>query len=60
MSQTLLSLAGFQVILIGRFWVIAEVIDGSEYPSAVKEAAISSIEIAVETHDLTVVIDPGW
>ena len=25
MSQTLLSLAGFQVILIGRFWVIAEV-----------------------------------
>ena len=24
MSQTLLSLAGFQVILIGRFWVIAE------------------------------------
>jgi hypothetical protein len=26
MSQTLLSLAGFQVILIGRFWVIAEAI----------------------------------
>jgi hypothetical protein len=26
MSRTLLSLAGFQVILIGRFWVIAEVI----------------------------------
>jgi hypothetical protein len=25
MSQTLLSLAGFQVILSGRFWVIAEV-----------------------------------
>jgi len=25
MSQTPLSLAGFQVILIGRFWVIAEV-----------------------------------
>jgi len=25
MSRTLLSLAGFQVILIGRFWVIAEV-----------------------------------
>ena len=24
MSRTLLSLAGFQVILIGRFWVIAE------------------------------------
>jgi len=24
MSQTPLSLAGFQVILIGRFWVIAE------------------------------------
>jgi hypothetical protein len=24
MSQTLLSLAGFQVILSGRFWVIAE------------------------------------
>jgi hypothetical protein len=24
MSQTSLSLAGFQVILIGRFWVIAE------------------------------------
>ena len=24
MSQTLLLLAGFQVILIGRFWVIAE------------------------------------
>jgi hypothetical protein len=24
MSQTLLSMAGFQVILIGRFWVIAE------------------------------------
>ena len=26
MSQTLLSLAGFQVITIGRFWVIAEVL----------------------------------
>ncbi len=25
MSRTLFSLAGFQVILIGRFWVIAEV-----------------------------------
>ena len=24
MSRTLFSLAGFQVILIGRFWVIAE------------------------------------
>jgi len=24
MSRTLLSLAGFQVILIGQFWVIAE------------------------------------
>jgi hypothetical protein len=24
MSQTLLSLAGFQVIISGRFWVIAE------------------------------------
>ena len=26
MSRTLLSLAGFQVILIGRFWVIAEAV----------------------------------
>ncbi len=26
MSRTLFSLAGFQVITIGRFWVIAEVI----------------------------------
>jgi len=26
MSRTPLSLAGFQVILIGRFWVIAEAI----------------------------------
>jgi len=28
MSQTLLSLAGFQLILIGRFWVIAEALGG--------------------------------
>jgi len=26
MSRTLFSLAGFQVITIGRFWVIAEVL----------------------------------
>jgi hypothetical protein len=27
MSRTLLSLAGFQVIISGRFWVIAEAVD---------------------------------
>jgi hypothetical protein len=30
MSRTLFSLAGFQVIISGRFWVIAEVMKGSD------------------------------
>ena len=30
MSRTLLSLAGFQVIITGRFWVIAEVCEAVE------------------------------
>jgi hypothetical protein len=37
MSQTLLSLAGFQVILIGRFWVIAEA-DQFELPWNTKQS----------------------
>ncbi|MGC2270527.1 MAG: hypothetical protein WA539_00975, partial [Candidatus Sulfotelmatobacter sp.] len=28
--RTLLSLAGFQVIISGRFWVIAEVVDAKD------------------------------
>jgi len=34
MSRTLFSLAGFQVILIGRFWVIAE--ERSRFPQTVQ------------------------
>ena len=34
MSRTLFSLAGFQVITIGRFWVIAEVTTGGGGPVA--------------------------
>jgi hypothetical protein len=33
MSQTLLSLAGFQVIISGRFWVIAEASRTASTPS---------------------------
>ncbi len=40
MSRTLFSLAGFQVILIGRFWVIAE---GSEGSLGIEESSSSCV-----------------
>jgi len=38
MSRTLLSLAGFQVILTGRFWVIAEVVADSSLDNDMLQA----------------------
>ena len=44
MSRTLFSLAGFQVITIGRFWVIAEVRDADDNPADAFTAACSGFE----------------
>jgi hypothetical protein len=46
MSRTLLSLAGFQVILIGRFWVIAE----AEEPEYQKELAKITKRMAADDY----------
>jgi hypothetical protein len=45
MSRTLLSLAGFQVIITGRFWVIAEAAEGSVIDRMVR-AAMPSVILA--------------
>src|SRR5208282_4857978 len=56
MSRTLLSLAGFQVIITGRFWVIAEAFCQGEHFATLPQAesVMPSIHIGKREHYMRV------
>ena len=62
MSQTSLSLAGFQVILIGRFWVIAEAYGwlSSEQPSLPSETLAKNAPHSVSVISLITMVAPHY
>jgi len=59
MSQTPLSLAGFQVILIGRFWVIAEASDGLRKSRPPPLPPMINLEIDYPTSCIPKKLQPG-